>query len=187
VQLALMWAPGPIFGSLVDTFGPAPVLYPCAILCTLSLALTSLAHKYYQIFLAQGLGFGIGAGGIFTASMICIGQWHVRRRALATGIATAGSSIGNFIFFLFNRQDLTNCLDGVIFPIFFDKVMHRVGFYGAIRYTALMIGILMAFSCILITSRLPRKKWDSKLKWFDLTLFKEKRFALFTIGAFFAM
>jgi MFS family permease len=164
-----MWAPGPIFGSLVDTFGPAPVLYPCAILCTLSLALTSLAHKYYQIFLAQGLGFGIGAGGIFTR------------------IATAGSSIGNFIFFLFNRQDLTNCLGGVIFPIFFDKVMHRVGFYGAIRYTALMIGILMAFSCILITSRLPRKKWDSKLKWFDLTLFKEKRFALFTIGAFFAM
>jgi hypothetical protein len=65
--------------------------------------------------------------------------------------------------------------------------MDRVGFYGAIRYTALMIGILMLASCFLITSRLPRKKWDWDVKWFDLTLFREKQFAIFTTGAFFGM
>ncbi|ORY03674.1 major facilitator superfamily domain-containing protein [Clohesyomyces aquaticus] len=167
VQLALIWAPGPIFGRLVDTFGPAPVLYPCSLLCVFSLCMTSLADKYYQIFLAQGLGFGIGAGGTFTTAMVCVGQWHVRRRSLATGIAIAGSSLG-----------------GVIFPIFVDRIMQRVGFFGAVRYTALMIGILMAASCFLITARLPRKKWDWEMTWFDLTLFKEKQFAFFTIGAF---
>ncbi|KAF2009284.1 MFS general substrate transporter [Aaosphaeria arxii CBS 175.79] len=169
-QLALMWAPGPIFGRLVDTYGAAPVLYPCSFLCVFSLCMTSLADEYYQIFLAQGLGFGIGAGGVFTTAVVCIGQWHVRRRALATGIATAGSSLG-----------------GVIFPIFFHRVMERVGFYGAIRYTALMIGILMAVSCFLITARLPRKKWDWQAKWFDVTLFKQKQFGLFTIGSFLTM
>ncbi|KAL1605338.1 hypothetical protein SLS60_004886 [Paraconiothyrium brasiliense] len=65
--------------------------------------------------------------------------------------------------------------------------MDQVGFYGAVRYTALMIGILMLASCFLITSRLPRKKWDPNVKWFDVTLFKEKQFAIFTIGAFLGM
>ncbi|KAJ4297897.1 hypothetical protein N0V90_005796 [Kalmusia sp. IMI 367209] len=50
-----------------------------------------------------------------------------------------------------------------------------------------MIGILMVASCFLITSRLPRKKWDWNVKWFDLTLFKEKQFAIFTTGAFLGM
>jgi len=65
--------------------------------------------------------------------------------------------------------------------------MQQVGFYGAVRYTALLIGILLAASCFLITARLPRKTWDWGMKWFDLTLFKEKQFALFTVGAHFAM
>jgi MFS family permease len=189
-QLALMWAPGPIFGRLVDTYGPAPVLYPCALLCVFSLCMTSLADQYYQIFLAQGLGFGIGAGGVFTTSVVCIGQWHVRRRALATGIATAGSSLGKFTSSLLMRRleiKLIGYLGGIIFPIFFNRVMQEVGFYGAVRYTALMIGILMAASCFLITARLPRKKWNWETKWFDLTLFREKQFALLTIGGYLVM
>ncbi|KAJ5665416.1 uncharacterized protein N7477_007864, partial [Penicillium maclennaniae] len=170
VQLCLMWALGPLYGRVLDTYGPAPVLYPCSFLCVFSLCMTSLADKYYQIFLAQGLGFGIGAGGVFTTAMVCVGQWFVRRRGLAIGIASCGSSFG-----------------GVIFPIFLDRVIKDVGFYGAVRYTALLVGVLMAVSCLMVRSRLPRKEWNRKAPWFDVSLFKNKQFALYTLGAYLVM
>jgi len=170
LQLSLMWLPGPLFGRLIDTWGPAPVLIPSCILCVLALCMVSLAENYYSIFLAQGLAFGIGSGGVFTTSFVCVGQWFVRRRGLAIGIATTGSSLG-----------------GVIFPIFFDRVQGAVGFKGAVRYTALFIGILLAAACFMVTSRMPTKKWNPDLKWFDLAMFKNKQFAVYTVGSFLVM
>ncbi|KAH8691637.1 major facilitator superfamily domain-containing protein [Talaromyces proteolyticus] len=170
LQLALMWAPGPFFGRLVDTYGPQLVMYPSSLLCVFALCMTSLSTKYYQIFLAQGLAYGIGAGGVFTTGMVCTGQWFVKRRGLGIGVAAAGSSLG-----------------GVIFPLFFNKVMEQVGFYGTVRYTALFIGIVLAMSCLLVKSRLPRKQWNRDLKWVDVSLLRDKQFALYSFGSFFGM
>ena len=165
-----MWALGPIYGHVLDTYGPAPVLYPCSFLCVFSLCMTSLAHEYYQIFLAQGLAFGLGAGGVFTTAMVCTGQWFIRRRGLAVGIATSGASLG-----------------GVIFPIFLDQLINKVGFDGAVRYTALFIGVLLVLACLMIKARLPRKKWDNSSKWFDLAFFKQIQPLFLTLGCFFSM
>lgn len=133
VQLCLLWALGPLYGRLVDTYGPSPVIYPCSFYCVFSLCMTSLTDKYYQIFLAQGLVFELGAGGVFTAAMVCVSQWFVKRRGLGVGIATSDSSLG-----------------GVILPIFVNRVIEDAGFYGAVRYTALFIGIPLAASCIMV-------------------------------------
>lgn len=165
-----MWALGPLYGRILDTYGSTPVLIPCSILCIFSLCMTSLANEYYQIFLAQGLGFGIGAGGVFTTSFVCVGQWFVKRRGLAIGIASCGSSLG-----------------GVIFPIFLDRMVKNVGFYGAVRYTALLVGIVLVASCVLVKGRLPRKAWNRETPWFDITLFKQKQFAFYTLGCFLVM
>ncbi|KUL83543.1 hypothetical protein ZTR_10578 [Talaromyces verruculosus] len=144
IQLALIWAPGSLFGRIVDTYGPRPVILPCAFLCVFSLCMTSLSTKYYQIILAQGIGYGLGAGGIFTTSLVCVGQWFVKQRGLAMGVTVAGSSIG-----------------GVIFPFFLKLVMEDVGFPGMVRYTALFIGIALVGAFFLLSARLPPKKWNS--------------------------
>jgi MFS family permease len=102
--------------------------------------------------------------------MVCVGQWFVRRRGLAAGIATSGSSLG-----------------GVIFPIFLNRTMEEVGFFGAVRYAALLIGILLAVACLLVRARLPRRKWSGDVAWIDMRLFKQKPFAIYTVGSFLTM
>ncbi|KAJ5128038.1 hypothetical protein N7448_008817, partial [Penicillium atrosanguineum] len=170
VQLALIWAPGSLFGRIVDTYGPRPVMLPCTFLCLFSLCMTSLSTEYYQIILAQGIGYGLGAGGIFTTCLICVSQWFVKQRGLAMGITVAGSSIG-----------------GVVFPFFLQLVMEDVGFNGMVRYTALFIGIALVGAFFLLSARLPPKKWDSEMAWFDFTLFKNRGFAFYALGSYFVM
>ncbi|CRG91816.1 putative transporter MCH4 [Talaromyces islandicus] len=150
VQLCLMWVLGPLYGCILDTYGSAPVLYPCSLLCVFSLCMTSLAKEYHQIFLAQGLGFGVDVGGVFTTSIVCVGQWcH--------------------------------------FPIILNRVIDSMRFFGAVRYTVLFVGVPLAVSCIMVGAGLPRRKWNSKLPWFNVTLFKQKQFALYAFGSFLVM
>ena len=60
----------------------------------LGMMLTSICKVYWQTFLAQGVLVGIGNGCLFICSVTIIGQYFTTRRAIATGIASLGSSIG---------------------------------------------------------------------------------------------
>lgn len=51
-------------------------------------------HIHYKINLFPGIGFGF----IYVPSIISIGFYFERWRALATGIAVCGSGIGTFAF-----------------------------------------------------------------------------------------
>ncbi|KAF2811312.1 MFS general substrate transporter [Mytilinidion resinicola] len=171
VQLFLMFFLGGLYGRIIDHYGPTGIMIPSAILSVLSIALTSLCTKYYQVFLAQGLGFGIGAAGIFTPAFVCAGQWFHHRRALALGIAAAGSSLG-----------------GVIHPIYVSHMTENKGFPGALRYTALFLGLCLIPVCVFVRARLPPKKWDSNdMTFINFSLFLQKGFFFYSLGSFFVL
>jgi MFS family permease len=56
--------------------------------------MTSLAHTYWQTFLAQGIAIGIAIGLVFLPALSVVSQYFLKRRSIATGIVTTGSSIG---------------------------------------------------------------------------------------------
>jgi MFS family permease len=69
----------------------------------------SLSSAYYQIFLTQGVGFGIAASGLFSCGIVSVGQWFHKRKALALGVVLAGSSTGNFSAPCWEISALTSC------------------------------------------------------------------------------
>ncbi|KAB8200272.1 major facilitator superfamily domain-containing protein [Aspergillus parasiticus] len=157
IQLAPIWASGSLFGRIVDAYGPRPVMLPYTFLCLFSLCM-------------MRIGYGLGAGGIFTTSLVCVSQWFVQQRGLTLGITVAGSSIG-----------------GVVFPFFLRLVMEDVGFNGMVRYTALFIGIALVGAFFLLSARLPPKKWDPETTWIDFKLFKNRGFAFYALGSYCVM
>jgi MFS family permease len=59
-----------------------------------SFFMISLADKFWQAFLAQGVGLGIGIGFLFLPAMTVSSQYFMKHRGIATGFVTTGSSIG---------------------------------------------------------------------------------------------
>lgn len=57
-----------------------------------SLFMLSLSHvdRYYQLFLSQGVGMGIGAGLVYLPSLAVQAHHWQTRRAMAMGIAITG-------------------------------------------------------------------------------------------------
>ncbi|KAG4440082.1 hypothetical protein IFR05_004425 [Cadophora sp. M221] len=166
-QLFLMWTGGVFFGRIVDTYGTRCITIPCTIGCTSSIIALSFCSAYYQIFLVQGVGFGISAAGLFSCATTSVGQWFNKRKALALGIVLAGSSLG-----------------GVVHSFYLHNLIKKVGFPSAVRWSALIVGLTGAFACVLIHPRLPRKKWDSHICFIDFSLFKQATFSVYCIGTF---
>ncbi|RDB19803.1 Riboflavin transporter MCH5 [Hypsizygus marmoreus] len=103
-----------------------------------SVFMASLADpsKYYQLFLSQGLGMGIGSGLLFGPAVAIQAHHWKARQSLAMGIVSSGCSVG-----------------GIIFPIILNQLFKgSTGFAWGVRASGFLVLGLLLMSNMLMSS-----------------------------------
>ncbi|KAI0868639.1 monocarboxylate permease-like protein [Hypoxylon argillaceum] len=156
-----------VMGRLFDSYGTRWILPLGTVVYALGLMLLSLSTEYYQIILTQGVVCGVGAAAVFNCASNSTITWFYRRRAAALGIVVAGSSIG-----------------GIVLPILMSRLIPRIGFPWTVRILGFIALFCCGVACFTVKSRLSPKA--KPFHFTDLTRpFKEARFALVVVSAFF--
>ena len=99
LQSFLLIAVGVLSGPAYDAGYFTALLWSGSFLVVFGYFMTSLCKEYWQVMLAQGLVIGVGTGCLFVPAVSILPQYFVKRRALANGIAAAGSSFGSSSIF----------------------------------------------------------------------------------------
>ncbi|KAG6831552.1 hypothetical protein H0H92_009471 [Tricholoma furcatifolium] len=125
-------------------------------------------HHYYQNFLAQGVGMGIGMGLMFLPSLQVTSHYFRRRRSIAMGFVISGSSIG-----------------GCVYPVLLNNVFARASGFGmGVRAVAFMdLGLLIIANSIMRAGLPPKRRGNeggSILK----EVITDGPYLLFVLGSF---
>lgn len=155
---------GPIF----DAKGPRELmLLGTALIVGGTLAL-GWCTKYAHFMVVFAFMIGPGNSLVFNPAVASISHYFLRNRARATGIATSGGGIG-----------------GVVFPLMLQSLFPKIGWAWSTRAVALLCLVTLAIGCLLVKSRLPKKKATKENILPDFRIFKQPIFTTVTMGIFF--
>jgi MFS transporter, OFA family, oxalate/formate antiporter len=93
----LYFALGVVAGPLADRWGPRRLAVMGMILTGMGLALASVARSLTEVYVAYGLGVGLGVGCSYVPAVGAVQPWFVRRRGFASGLAVSGIGVGTLI------------------------------------------------------------------------------------------
>lgn len=89
---------GPFASALANKWGFRPVTIIGSFIASAAFGLSYFANSILYLYIVYGFIGGIGFCLIYIPSVITVGYYFERWRALATGIALCGSGVGTFIF-----------------------------------------------------------------------------------------
>ncbi|OBZ66095.1 Riboflavin transporter MCH5 [Grifola frondosa] len=169
INTFLVISGGLVAGRLYDRGYFYPMLYSGSLLISFSLFMLSLAKPdhFYQIFLSQGLGAGLGTGIIYVPSVAIVSHYFQRRRALAMTIVASGSSFG-----------------AVIHPVMLNNMLNnrRFSFGTAIRASAGLVSGLLLVACVLMRTRLPPPQKSAHLGKALVKFSRDRAYVAATLG-----
>ncbi len=93
----LYFSLGIITGPLADRFGTRPMAITGMIFVSVGLILAGFATSLTHIYLAYGLGVGLGVGCSYVPAVGTVQRWFARRRGFASGLAVSGIGFGTLL------------------------------------------------------------------------------------------
>ncbi|MBN9510699.1 MAG: MFS transporter [Alphaproteobacteria bacterium] len=88
---------GVISGPLADRWGSRRLAVTGMVLTGLGLAGASAARSLAEVYVAYGLGVGLGVGCSYVPAVGAVQRWFVRRRGFASGLAVSGIGVGTLV------------------------------------------------------------------------------------------
>ncbi|KAF3059477.1 Riboflavin transporter MCH5 [Daldinia childiae] len=164
VQVFLLACIGMFSGRLFDAGYFRSLIMIGSILQILAVFMASIATEYWQLFLAQGVCGGLGAGILYCPIIACVSTYFARKRALAIALVTSGGATG-----------------GLVFPIIAQQLPDKIGFPWTMRIMGFVVMFNASVMLIFARTRLPPRPRGPVVEW---TAFKELPYSLYTAGAF---
>ena len=152
-------------GRLADAGYVRQTVFAGSVLVSIGVFMTSVATKYWEILLAQGVCTGIGLGLIWMPTIAVVNTYFKKRRSLALAVTSAGTGTGSMAF-----------------PAIVQYLMPYIGFAWSIRCLGLLIVIMMVLVNILLRPRFAKPKVVGPM--IDTVAFKDPTYILFAIGTF---
>ncbi|KAK5975313.1 Monocarboxylate transporter 5 [Trichostrongylus colubriformis] len=88
---------GPVVGGLTNKYGARKVVIGGALISGTAFLISVAAPNIYAFMLIYGVVGGVGFGMIYLPAIVAVGYYFESKRAIATGIAVAGSGVGTMI------------------------------------------------------------------------------------------
>lgn len=121
VQIFFLFFIGTFSGRATDA-GWFKLSFLCGMIIQLvGLFTTSVATKYYQVFLAQGVAVGIGNGLMFCPSLSVVAPYFSKHRGFAIAVTATGSATG-----------------GLVYPAMVSRLLPQVGFPWTMRIVSFL-------------------------------------------------
>ncbi|XP_040923484.1 monocarboxylate transporter 9-like isoform X2 [Betta splendens] len=88
----------PVCSACVDNFGARPVTIFSGVMVAGGLMLSAFAPNVQFLIFSYGIVVGLGCGLVYAATLTITCQYFDKRRGLALGIVTTGTSVGAFVY-----------------------------------------------------------------------------------------